>query len=395
MRTRALWFVLTAIASGTAPATWGQDLPRGQIIDDVRCAGDASQHYALYVPSNFTPTRRWPVILGFDAGGRGRRAVERYQAAAEKYGYLVAGSNNSRNGPWPVSLDAAKAMAADVDARFPVDSKRKYTAGMSGGARVAMLLALSPEPITGRFGPPIAGVFASSAGFPEPDVDFKESVPFPIFGTAGTDDFNHQEMRQLDRGVKTPHRVEVFEGGHVWLPVALATDGVEWMEIQAMIAGLRDRDQKLIDDIFARRLARADAQQNSLEQMRALKSIAEDFRSFKDVVTINRRVAALERRQDVKDRLEAERTEERRELQTRDEVYRLVGDVERRDNLARLEERLTKLLEESKAAADSPNRRIARRVLAGLNASSRGIRNPELRELLARIRPPSQPGGPQ
>jgi len=66
------------------------------------------------VPSNFTPERRWPVILLFDARARGRSGVERYQPAAEKYGYIVAGSNNSRNGPCEPTLEAAKAMSAAV-----------------------------------------------------------------------------------------------------------------------------------------------------------------------------------------------------------------------------------------------------------------------------------------
>src|SRR5947209_5644709 len=99
---------------GLAVAAYGQDLPRGQIIDAVKCVADRSQSYALYLPSNYSPDRTWNVILAFDPGARGRRPVERYQAAAEKYGYIVAGSNNSRNGPWEVSLTAAKAMSGDI-----------------------------------------------------------------------------------------------------------------------------------------------------------------------------------------------------------------------------------------------------------------------------------------
>ena len=144
MMRMALWLVFGAMACG-------QNLPLGQIIDDVPCKADGSQHYSLYLPSRFTPVRKWNVILAYDAGGRGRRAVERYQAAAEKYGYIIAGSNNSRNGPWEVSLNAAKAMTADVEQRFPVDPKRIYTAGMSGGARVAMKLAMDSELIAGVF----------------------------------------------------------------------------------------------------------------------------------------------------------------------------------------------------------------------------------------------------
>src|SRR5439155_19611302 len=112
---------------------------------------------------------------------------------------------------------------------------------------------------------------ASSAGFPDGPHD---AVPFPIFGTAGTDDFNHHEMYELDHGLGSPHRVEVFNGGHMRLPVELATDGVEWMEIQAMQSGGRTRDPKLIDAIFAKRMARAEAQKSPLEKMRELGSIA-------------------------------------------------------------------------------------------------------------------------
>src|SRR5258706_9811004 len=92
--------------------------PRGRIIDDMKCAADPSQGYALYLPSNYSPERSWSLILAFDPRARGRSPVERFQAAAENYGYLVAGSNNTRNGSWEVSMAAIEAMSADVYTRF-------------------------------------------------------------------------------------------------------------------------------------------------------------------------------------------------------------------------------------------------------------------------------------
>src|SRR5262245_30176848 len=115
MKKAALGVAIAVIMRGTATA---QPVVVGQILDDVQCTRDTEQHYSLYVPSTYTPERSWPVILAFDAGGRGGRAVERYQAAAEKYGYIVAGSNNSRNGPWQISVDAARAMNADLEEKF-------------------------------------------------------------------------------------------------------------------------------------------------------------------------------------------------------------------------------------------------------------------------------------
>ena len=92
----ALILLIWLLATGTA--VFAQNVVAGQIIDRVTCAADPSQSYALFVPAEYTPSRSWPVIFAFDPGGRGRVPVERYQAAAERYGYIVVGSNNSRNG---------------------------------------------------------------------------------------------------------------------------------------------------------------------------------------------------------------------------------------------------------------------------------------------------------
>ena len=75
--------VLMAAFLAAAPDS---DLPRGEIIAHVACAKDATQSYALYLPSNYTSDRSWPVIYAFDPGGRGQNPVDRYRAAAEKYG---------------------------------------------------------------------------------------------------------------------------------------------------------------------------------------------------------------------------------------------------------------------------------------------------------------------
>jgi hypothetical protein len=380
MRKPVFCLLLALFTGGTGSA---QDLPRGQIIDDLRCDDDPAQHYSLYLPSHFTTDRMWPIILAFDAGGRGRRGVERYQAGAERYGYIVAGSNNSKNGPWKPSLDAARAMTADLTARFPIDLKRIYTAGMSGGARVAMMVAFHPEVIAGRIHPEIAGVFASSAGFPPGE--FRESVGFPIFGTAGTEDFNYREMSNLDRTLRSPHHVVVFEGGHTWLPVEVATEAVEWMELQAMTSGIRPRDQTLIDDLFARRMARAEGLKSSLATMRELQSIAQDFRLFKNVTGLNQRAALLAKQQEVKVALDVERADEAREDEMTAEILALLEEVDISSGFAKLKERVTQLLDQSRALEDSSSRRIARRVLTSLRASTVGMRNPELQMLLDQI----------
>jgi len=354
------------------------DLPAGRIIDSVECALDGTQHYALYLPSSYTPSRQWSVILAFDPGGRGRVPVERYQAAAEKYGYIVAGSLNSRNGPWEVSLQAAKAMTEDVKARFSIDPKRVYTAGMSGGARVAMKIALDSKQV--------AGVFASSAGFPD---QFIARPPFAVFGSAGTDDFNHMEMYQLDRRMTSPHRVLYFEGGHTWLPAEMAMQAVEWMELQAMKSGLRPRDAALLDRWFATRAERIDALPDNAETLHALIDLVADFEGFKEVGKFADRASRLLKQQNIKEALGEEFKNEERELRVQAELFELRDRWSNGESFAKLKERVTALLAQSKAAHDSADRRIARRVLANFAASPRGIRDPQYQELLDAIRRPA------
>ena len=380
-RSAAGVFVGLFFIAGTASA---QDFPRGEIADDVLCQHDASQHYALYLPSYFDVSREWPLILAFDAGGRGREGVERYRVAAEKYGYIVAGSNNSRNGPWEVGLQAAAAMAADVSRRFPINLKRVYTAGMSGGARVAIMVAQNNTNI--------AGVLASSAGY---STAFHKSERFPFFGSAGTEDFNYQEMRNVERMMTSPHRVEFFEGGHTWLPIETATVGVEWMEIQAMKSGLRPRDESLITGLFSTRVARANAQPDGLARMRALKHIAADFQGLHDVTTISESVAALERRKDVAAALRAEQADDAREQRLQNEVDSLVRQLswpERAPTaLAGLNSIVASLLDVARRESDSSERRVARRVLAGLRASRRSVPNQKYQEWMQGIELPAPP----
>jgi dienelactone hydrolase len=368
-----LFIVVTALAAELPPL--------GRISDDVKCLAEPEQSYALYVPSNYSPDRAWPVILAFDPGARGRIPVERYQAAAELYGYIVAGSNRSRNGSWATSEAAIRAMSQDIVERFHVNEKRLYTAGMSGGARVAMAVALGSKGI--------AGVIASSAGFP--DSHPRKTVPFAIFGTAGSEDFNYVEMRQMDRELTTPHRLRIFPGGHVWLSAELATEAVEWMEIQAMRSGAAGRDQAKIDRIFAKRTAAA--QGSDKDTLIALQNLVTDFNGLEDVGKYSARAAELGRDKHVREALKQERAEEEREGREIAEIIaaeqRLPDAAGRMAAMQDLRERWKRLGQTAKGANDTAERRIARRILRALSmGANERTHDTEYRKMLEAYRPP-------
>jgi hypothetical protein len=349
------------------------DLPGGQIVAHVVCAKDATQSYAVYLPSNYSPDRSWPVIYAFDPGGRGQNPVERYRAAAEKYGYIVAGSNNSRNGSWAVSQAAVAAMTGDVSTRFRIDEKREYVAGMSGGSRVALGIALSS--------PEIAGVIASSAGYPDNRV--RKQLPFPVFETAGTEDFNYLEMREMDRALETPHHLAIFEGPHIWLPGEVAMEAIEWMEIQAMKSGRKPRDQAEVDAIYAGRIdatAIANAgpvSLNTYAAMSAMSAIVADFTGLEDVSQLSARVAAIgadkhfqaAMKDAAKKDQEANDRERMMSQVVLGEETLLTDTSHRADALKRLRQLWMTLSAKAKGPSDTPERREARRVLSGLSMS--------------------------
>lgn len=359
-----------------------QDLRRGVLIDPVACLDDPSQTYALYLPTTYDAERPGAVLMGFHAGGRGRAIVETYQAAAEQYGYIVAASNNSRNGPWEPSVAAVRAMSGDVARRFAIDARRVYLTGLSGGARVALQVALGSSSI--------AGVIASSAGFP--DSRPRENVAFPIFATTGTADFNFLEMHQLDRKLTSPHRLAVFDGGHTLPPADVALEAIEWMELQAMKADSRARDAVLIERLLAKREQRIAAANTPVDVFHLLEGLTADFSGLRDVAAQSARLAELRRQADMKKALSRARSDEDAEARMLIEIFELeagLGDPDRRfTSLSRLRDRLTRLSKAAAADVDSPSRNQARRVLRAISAGvGERVQDAEYRKLISELAP--------
>ncbi len=192
-RSKFITALLPLVLAFAVIQSLAEELPTGKILEKIVCKADANESYALYLPSNYTPQKTWPILYAFDAGARGSLPVKRFKEAAEKYGYIVAGSNNSRNGPNEPILAAVNAVFRDTQDRLALDDRRIYVAGFSGGARVAVSVGNS---LKGR----VAGVIGCGAGFP-PEITPSASSPFVYFGTTGTDDFNNPEMKELDQAL--------------------------------------------------------------------------------------------------------------------------------------------------------------------------------------------------
>ena len=365
--------ILFILLLASATAAQAEEIAPGKIAPKVVCEADAAQTYALYLPPAYTPKARWPILYAFDPAARGALPVERFREAAEKYGYIVAGSNNSRNGPWAPSATAMMAMMNDVAARFSTDTSRVYLTGFSGGARVACRAGIGLE---GK----VAGVIACSAGFPS-NMKPSATTPFVLFGTAGVDDFNYTEIKQLDQtlhGLGIPDRIEVFEGGHSWPPSEVCIHAIEWMEIQAMKSGRREKSEALVESLLAKGLERARAYEeahNAYEAYLNYNAIAEEFKGLKDVNQTERKARELRNSTEVKQAFKRESDQQSEQSRRSAELYSLrsrlaqkwsdSADEPEGRSAARADLRrvLADLKKRSEAEEGTPDRAVARRVL--------------------------------
>ena len=160
--------------------------------------------------------------------------------AAERYGYILVGSNNSRNGSWKTEADAAQAIVQDTHARLAVDDRRVYFAGFSGGARVAARIA--------QLCKCAAGVLLNGAGF-QPEASASHDGPFVVFAAVGTYDFNYGELVRVDEDLEKlgyAHFLRRFDGPHQWAPASAMDEALAWFRLQAMKSGRESRDDSFI-----------------------------------------------------------------------------------------------------------------------------------------------------
>jgi poly(3-hydroxybutyrate) depolymerase len=328
-----LLLVLLAVSlSSAAPPQRAPDaLPTAQVVDSLACLHDPAQHYAFYLPSNYHPGRQWPILYAFHAGARGRVPVELYGEPAERFGYIVVGSNNSRNGPQAPVVEAVEAIWQDTHARFSIDPKRVYATGMSGGTFPAALIATT-------YG---AGIIACG-GAAKPDPSTRDAPKFAWLGVAGDADFNYIPTRDVVRVFASrgcTARLLTFDGGHVWPPKELATRAIEWLEVVAMRDGLRPRDAAFVDGYLANGVARAEAAQALVhlgDAATEYAALARELQGLTDVSTLERQARRLGATR------EAEREAKRDAKSTADEVARsqrlfdLLAAIEQPERLARL-----------------------------------------------------------
>jgi predicted esterase len=345
-----------------------QEAQPGVLLPHQVCSAKPDQSYALYLPSQYTRAKQWPVIYAFDPVARGNVPVELMKDAAERYGYIVLGSNNSRNGAWKVETDAAQAMYDDSRARLSIDDRRVYFAGFSGGARVASAVAQRCKCA--------AGVLLSGAGFSTNAPPSRDAV-FAVFAAVGDFDFNYPEVTRLDEALQTAgfaHALRPFDGPHQWAPAGVMDEALAWFRLIAMKESRTPRD----DTFVAAQMAAATVRAHAFEQSgdlyaawREYRQAVATFGGLADATPLQRAAASLARQKAVRDGA-------KREKQEFTEQDELTGEISsglaalldisgpRGDTREQVEEKIITLRERAAREKHPDKLRVLRRALAGV-----------------------------
>jgi predicted esterase len=353
--------------SSSPTPTPQQDLQTGVVIPKVQSATQPDQSYALYIPSHYTREKRWPIVYVFDPFARGDVPVELMKDAAERYGYVVAGSNNSQNRPWKRSAEAAQAMVQDTHTRLAIDDKRIYFAGLSGGARLAATLAQACKCA--------AGVLLNSAGF-APSSPPMADATFAVFGTAGTLDFNYPEVVNLDAKLATlhySHAFSQFDGPHNWAPASTMDEALAWFRLIAMKQGREPRDTAFVNEQAAEVEKRAKALVAAGDPYASWKQYrlaADTFDGLGDAASFRERAAALEKENPVRDGAKREQQEFQAQADLIAHIYSgvaaLLTDAPHSDARSAIETRISALRNTAGNEKNPQKLRVDRRALSGI-----------------------------
>ncbi len=261
-------FILQSCSSGgdskknkvqqtTGAISLKENFPKGQVIEKVICKNDTSQSYALYLPGNYSTGKSYPVIYAFDPHALGKLPVSMYKELAEQYGYIIVGSNNSKNGTtWEDSQNIANKLFADVGNRLSVNTQRMYVLGFSGGARVANALVITNGSI--------AAAICCGASAPM----FNSNAPrsnYSFLGIVGNEDFNYVEMKKYDMidlaGHNMKHLLITFDGKHEWPAVSIMDDAFLWLALNDMRKNSESKNDALISKRYQAALKQIEMRQ--------------------------------------------------------------------------------------------------------------------------------------
>lgn len=238
------------------------------IHDAVAVKGTNTETFSIYFPALYDASKLSAIVFIFDPGGMGKRGIQPFVKSAEKYNYILVCSNDSRNGPYERNFDVADRLFNHIFTTYSIDPKQIYTAGFSGGSRLANTIAVLTKQIQ--------GVIACGAGFSTYPGHVPAKEAYSYAGLVGDTDMNYREMTNnitWFNKSKVDNELFYFSGNHRWPSQDQVERVFDWLQIQAYKKGIRLKNESIIKQAYLRNYREAD----SLEKAGLLYSSVFEF----------------------------------------------------------------------------------------------------------------------
>ncbi len=258
-QTNGIGTINTTVTTETAKT---DTFPTGKLIPGIICRADASQSYALYIPAKNNHVSL-PVIYFFDPHADAAGVLNRYANLAERYGFILLASNNSKNGnDWLTEDKIWNSLYDDTQERLHINSARIYVCGFSGGAKAATYFALQHNYIS--------GVIACGGALPE--ISQRGNFNFSFTAIAGEGDMNRSDLVAIDKSLDNTtarHRIIFFDGIHEWPPNEILDMAFAGLQFDAMTKKIIQADSTLINSYISSSQKRINSLSETNNQLRA------------------------------------------------------------------------------------------------------------------------------
>lgn len=198
-----------------------QSIEPGKVINKVVCRDKPQYSYACYLPTNYTPKKKWPILYCFSHNADGPGYIDVFYGACEEAKWIIVCSNDFQDVQGgPIEPEPIKSMWQDTQKRFSVDTDEVYVSGFSDGARVATMFADDFK---------AKGHIAIGGIYPRGSSDLPKMFYWLM---CGRKDFNLPEMQEATNKIwkmKCPIDLRFFPGGHIMPSKDLAQEAVKWM----------------------------------------------------------------------------------------------------------------------------------------------------------------------
>jgi len=222
-----------------------EDFQKGIVIKSIHCKNTPSDSFAMYLPSNYNAEKKYPLIIALDPHAAGDLPVTLYKDLAEKYNYIIVGSNTSQNGKsWEEANRIVNGLMTDIKSRLSIDNTHIYLLGFSGGARIANAVTMTNGEINSVI---CCGAVSPAANTNTPRYNYT------LISVIGTADFNYTEVKKYDitEGSKFKHLLLKFSGKHEWPPFATMSEVFWFLELSKMREKPAEKNDSLLTQTIA------------------------------------------------------------------------------------------------------------------------------------------------